>query len=171
MTGCDISINDTPIRIAGLEPESIVDGPGLRMTIFTQGCQHACPGCHNPETHSLTGGYFKSVGEILDLYMSDPLLSGITLSGGEPFLQAQPLARLASCIHKAGGDVVTYTGYYLEELLRLAKIKSSIKNLLKSTDLLVDGPFILKLRNLELPFRGSENQRLIPNRQFSALLD
>ena len=108
---------DYKIQLAGIEEESIVDGPGLRLVIFTQGCPHHCRGCHNPKTHSYTGGVWYSTDYILIMYESNPLLDGITFSGGEPCLHASELSKLAYKIHAIGGDVVTYTGYTYEELL------------------------------------------------------
>lgn len=158
------------LRISGLVPESIVDGPGLRMTIFTQGCPHHCPGCHNPQTHSPTGGRDCGLDEILEAYRENPLLSGVTFSGGEPFLQAETLACLGLRIHALAGDVVTYTGYTLEELLDLALEDMGVAKLLAETDLLIDGPFIQAQASLELPFRGSANQRILPKSEFGHLI-
>ena len=103
------------LRVAGIVEESIVDGPGYRFTIFTQGCPHDCPGCHNPQTHPIDGGTEVSVRTLYDRILRNPLLRGVTFSGGEPFLQAAPLAALATAVHAAGKlDVVTYTGYTYE---------------------------------------------------------
>lgn len=101
------------IKIAGLVPESIVDGPGIRFTVFTQGCPHHCPGCHNPQTHDFAGGEWKDTDEIIAQFQQNPLLKGITLSGGDPFVQPAACAELARAAHKAGKDVITYTGYTL----------------------------------------------------------
>lgn len=153
------------LRLAGLEEESIVDGPGLRLTIFTQGCPHQCKGCHNPETHDFNGGRFYSLTHILGLYDENPLLQGITFSGGEPFAQAGVLALLAKAVHERGGDVVTYTGYTYEYLMQTiqnnAQVAENWTSLLNQTDLLIDGPYIEELRDLELLFRGSSNQRVL----------
>ncbi|MDR2160680.1 MAG: radical SAM protein, partial [Desulfovibrio sp.] len=139
--------------------ESIVDGPGLRYVLFTQGCPHACRGCHNPETHSLFGGRLVSVSSVLAAVEKNPLLAGVTFSGGEPFLQPEPLCALARGVHALGGTVVVYTGYTLEQLRELADPPS--RRLLLAADLLVDGPYVEALRDLNLPFRGSSNQRLL----------
>lgn len=148
------------LRIAGVVDDSIVDGPGMRLTVFTQGCPRRCKGCHNPETRDFAGGRLARVEEILEQYLDNPLLSGITFSGGEPFMQPEPLARLAARVRAAGGDVVAYTGFYYEELLS-PPMFSRVSALLAETDLLVDGPYVEELRSLELPFRGSANQRLL----------
>lgn len=147
------------VRINSIIEESIVDGPGLRLVVFTQGCPHHCPGCHNPQTHDPAGGYTVDTADILARMQENPLLDGITFSGGEPFLQAGPLAALAQAVHAAGMDVVTYTGYVYEDLL--AQDDPAVTALLQATDLLVDGPYIEALQNTALPFRGSSNQRLL----------
>lgn len=153
------------ILLAGLEAESIVDGPGLRLVVFTQGCPHACPGCHNPETHDPAGGYVSSLADIANQYERNPLLSGITFSGGEPFLQAQPLVALARFVHEKGGDVVTYTGYTYEALLVHSHSRIDWQELLDATDFLIDGPFMQAEMSLELEFRGSRNQRILSRAQ------
>ena len=104
------------LRISGIVEESIVDGPGLRYVVFTQGCPHHCPGCHNPQTHDFDGGEFRDTDDILRQFMENPLLSGITFSGGEPFVQAEPLCHLADAVHAAGKNVYAYSGYTCEEL-------------------------------------------------------
>ena len=83
------------LRIAGIIKESIVDGPGIRLVVFAQGCKHHCPGCHNPETHSFTGGKLVSIASIMEMVKSNPLLDGLSFSGGEPFEQAKMFAELA----------------------------------------------------------------------------
>lgn len=147
------------LTIAGLVKESIVDGPGIRYTVFVQGCPHNCPGCHNPQTHPFEGGVEMDAADIFAQFQGNPLLKGITLSGGEPFCQAEALAELARLVHSAGKDVVVYTGYVYEDLLQMPD--PAVAELLAETDLLIDGPYVESLRNLELQFRGSENQRLI----------
>ena len=104
------------LRIAGTANDSIVDGPGIRFTIFTQGCPHHCEGCHNPQTHDFSGGKLADTDELLDRIRSNPLLDGVTFSGGEPFCQAEALAELGSRIRSLGLNIVTYTGYTFEEL-------------------------------------------------------
>ena len=98
------------LRISGVVPESIVDGKGIRYVIFTQGCPHHCPGCHNPQTHDFEGGYVVDTDGLLEEMRQDPLLTGVTFSGGEPFCQPAPLAELARKIHESGLDVTVYTG-------------------------------------------------------------
>ncbi|MFY9175571.1 MAG: anaerobic ribonucleoside-triphosphate reductase activating protein [Peptococcia bacterium] len=148
------------MRIAGIITDSIVDGPGVRFVIFGQGCPHHCPACQNPETWDPAGGREMSVKEIVKILKKRRnYLHGVTFSGGEPFLQAEEMAKLGQEAKKLNLDVVTYTGYRYEELLAL-DIPGS-RELLEVTDLLVDGPFIEELKDISLPFRGSTNQRLI----------
>ena len=147
------------ISLSGVTGDSIVDGPGLLLTIFTQGCLHHCPGCHNPQTHDPEGGSWADTEDILAAAAENPLLDGITLSGGDPFLQPVPCLALAEGAHKIGLNVWTYTGYTWEALWE-ENAPEKIA-LLKETDVLVDGPFLLAERSLELRFCGSRNQRLI----------
>lgn len=149
------------IRIAGVVRESIVDGPGLRFTVFTQGCDHHCPGCHNPQTHDFDGGELVTIDSLLEQIRKNPLLDGITLSGGEPFGQAAACSELARKTHAMKLNVMTYSGYTFEEIAEGLKDRQGWKELLQETDILVDGPFELERKNILLRFRGSENQRLI----------
>lgn len=148
------------LRIAGIANDSIVDGPGIRFTIFTQGCPHRCEGCHNPQTHDFSGGTVADTEELLKKIMANPLLDGVTFSGGEPFCQAEALAELGSKIKALGLNIVTYTGYTFEELYA-DRQKNGFGELLSVTDYLIDGPFILAQKNWEIKFRGSSNQRII----------
>lgn len=149
------------LRIAGIINESIADGPGIRMVVFTQGCSHNCPGCHNPQTHSYDSGEMKEIEEIINDIIKNPLLDGITLSGGDPFEQAAACSRLAGEVRRLGLNVITYTGYTYEQLIELSKNREGFDELLCNTDLLVDGPFILAEKAPLLKFRGSANQRII----------
>ena len=143
------------IRIAGLVSESYVDGDGIRFAIFMQGCLRHCEGCHNPETHALNGGRLIDTAEIIAEIKKNPLLDGITLSGGEPFLQVEAANEIALAAKSFGLNVWCYTGYKLEEL------PPNAEPLLENVDVLIDGAFIEGLRDLELQFRGSRNQRII----------
>jgi anaerobic ribonucleoside-triphosphate reductase activating protein len=151
----------TELRIAGIIKESIVDGPGIRLVVFAQGCKHNCPGCHNPDTHSFDGGTFTSVDSVLELASKNPLLDGITFSGGEPFEQAEAFSELARRAKESGLHIMAYTGYTYEYLIHCSNDRSEWKSLLGETDILVDGRFEIEKRNLLLKFRGSENQRII----------
>ncbi|MBR4151800.1 MAG: anaerobic ribonucleoside-triphosphate reductase activating protein [Selenomonadaceae bacterium] len=143
------------IRIAGLVPESFVDGDGIRFAIFMQGCQRNCAGCHNPETHALNGGRLIDTAEILAEIKKNPLLDGITLTGGEPFLQINAADEIARAVKSFGLNVWCYTGFIYEEL------PPEAAPLIQNIDVLIDGAFIESLRDLELQFRGSRNQRII----------
>ena len=149
------------LRISGIEPESIVDGPGFRYVIFTQGCPHRCPGCHNPQTHPFDGGELADLPRILREIREDPLLQGVTFSGGEPFCQPEPLCAIAREVKAMGRDVVSYSGYTLEQLAELGKQRPAIVELLNLCDFLIDGPYLEEQRDLTLLYRGSANQRLI----------
>ncbi len=147
------------IRIAGIETESIVDGPGYRLAVFTQGCPHDCPGCHNPQTHAFDGGTLRDTEEIIALLGKNPLVRGVTLTGGEPMMQPSPLCLIAEAAREKGMNVWCYTGFTLEKLL--AENRGDRMRLLRLVDVLVDGPFLSHERSLDLLYRGSKNQRLI----------
>jgi anaerobic ribonucleoside-triphosphate reductase activating protein len=151
------------MRLSGITRESIVDGPGIRLVLFTQGCPHGCPHCHNPESWPIKGGQEYSLQKILRMIRKPGPASipmrGVTFSGGEPFLQAAELAQAALAAHNVGWDVCVYTGYRYEELTD--NPDSDIQALLSLTDILVDGPYIHDRRDVGLQFRGSDNQRLI----------
>lgn len=149
------------IRLAGVVRESIVDGPGLRFTVFCQGCPHDCEGCHNPDTHDFSGGYDCDIDKILAAIDENPLLDGVTFSGGEPMCQPEAFSLLAAELKKRELNIVTYTGYTYEELLKISEKRPAVGELLELTDLLVDGRFVLAERDLTLLFRGSTNQRVI----------
>ena len=147
------------IRLAGIEPESIVDGPGYRFAVFVQGCPHACPGCHNPKTHDVKGGYMADTDEIISKLGKNPMIRGVTLSGGEPMLQPKPLAEIARAAKQKGLSVWCYTGFTLEFLQQEGRADRMA--LLDLVDVLVDGPYVAHERSLDLLYCGSRNQRLI----------
>lgn len=149
------------LMLCGIEPESIVDGPGFRYVIFTQGCPHHCKGCHNPQTHPFTGGFKADIGKIISEIKENPLLSGVTLSGGEPFCQAEALVPLAKEVKAMKKNVIAYSGYTLDQLEKMSGDTPAIGELLRLCDMLVDGKFIEEQRDLTLKFRGSRNQRII----------
>jgi len=149
------------MRIAGTVQDSIVDGPGFRFVVFTQGCPHGCEGCHNPETHDPSGGYTVTVPELLAAVRNNPLLDGVTFSGGEPFTQPEALCELADGARALGLNVWAYSGFTFEELAALPDCRA----LLEKTDVLIDGPFVKAKRTLALPYRGSTNQRVIDVRK------
>lgn len=145
------------IRIAGIVGESIVDGPGFRLAVFTQGCPHNCEGCHNPETHAFDGGTLHDTAEIIKMMKDNPLLDGITLTGGDPFCQSVPCAELARAAHGLGLSVWAYSGWTFEEIIA----DPDMRALLGEVDVLIDGPFILAQRTLDKRFMGSKNQRAV----------
>ena len=149
------------IRIAGTVEDSIVDGPGLRFVVFTQGCPHHCEGCHNPETHDFSGGRLTDTDLLYEQCMENPLCGGVTFSGGEPFCQPQALWELGSRLKAAGKHLMCYSGWTFEELLEKAQHEEYTGKLLSILDVLVDGRFDISKRSLSLQFRGSTNQRLI----------
>lgn len=149
------------IRLAGTANDSIVDGPGIRYTVFTQGCPHHCKGCHNPQTHDFSGGTEEDTERIEAEFSKNILLSGITLSGGEPFCQAEACCDLAKRAKQLGLSVWAYTGYTLEQLTAGFDVHPEWRALLETVDVLVDGQFVLALRSLDCKWRGSKNQRLI----------
>ena len=141
------------IRVSGLVPESIVDGEGIRFVVFTQGCPHHCEGCHNPQSHDFNSGTEYDTADIIAMIKRNPLIKGVTLSGGEPFCQSEACLEIAKAVHLMNKDVWCYTGYELHEIID--------SPLLKEVDVLVDGKFILAEKSLDLRFRGSRNQRII----------
>ncbi len=150
---------DMKFRIYGTAEDSIVDGPGIRNVVFVQGCPHHCAGCHNPESHDFDGGREADTEEIIAAMKRNPLLDGLTLSGGEPMCSARACTELALAAKAAGLNVWCYTGYTWERLQEEANPDRMA--LLEAVDVLVDGPFVLAERSLELNFCGSRNQRLI----------
>ena len=152
------------LRIAGTVNDSIVDGTGIRFTIFTQGCPHHCRGCHNPETHDFNGGKVIDTAELLEKIKGNPLLDGVTFSGGEPFMQADALADLAVEIKKLGLNIITYTGFTFEELFK-NRDKNGWGRLLEISDYLIDGKFEIDKKDWEIKFRGSSNQRYLDCRK------
>ena len=147
------------LNLSDIISDSIVDGPGIRTTIFSQGCPHHCPGCHNPQTHDPNGGSWGDTDDIIAAAAENPLLDGITLSGGDPFMQPKECTELAKGAHKHGLNVWTYTGYTWEALF--AENDPDKIALVQESDVLIDGPFLLAERSLELKFKGSRNQRTI----------
>ena len=149
------------MKIAAIVKDSIVDGPGLRLTVFVQGCSHKCYQCQNPHTHDPTEGYEVSIQAIIKMLYKNPLIDGVTLSGGEPFDQAADCADLLAKVRRFNPNysIWVYTGYTYEQILEKRDV--AWNKLLLMTDVLVDGEFIDSLKSYELKFRGSSNQRLI----------
>ena len=149
------------IRIYGIVHDTIVDGPGLRVGVFVQGCGHGCPGCHNPESQPREGGSLRTTSEVVEEVRSNPLVRSVTLSGGEPFDQADACAEIARELKGLGYSVWAYSGYLYEDLAARAVDDGGVAGLLGNIDVLVDGPFVESLKSLELKWRGSSNQRLV----------
>ena len=147
------------IRLAdkNILTDSIVDGEGLRAVIWTQGCSHHCKGCHNPNTWSFEEGFLTTTEEVKKELDNLSLQDGITLSGGDPFFQVEACTDIAKYAKKIGLNVWAYTGFVFEDLIKTDKAKE----LLKYIDVLIDGPFILEKKSLNVKFRGSTNQRII----------
>ena len=148
------------IRLAAdLQEDSIVDGNGIRTVIWTQGCSHNCPSCHNPSTHSFDGGELVDVEDVIERIENLSNQDGITFSGGDPMFQAKACSIIAKKIHELGMNVWAYTGFTFEELLD--KGNKEILDFLSNIDVLIDGKFELSKKSLDIKFRGSTNQRVI----------
>lgn len=152
------------IRVSGMVNDSIVDGVGLRFALFVQGCPLQCEGCHNPQTQPFEGGTFYSADEIFEKITKNPLLDGVTFSGGEPMCQALLLVPLAKMIKQKGLHLACYTGFVFENLIS-KHAPQGVSELLQYLDVLIDGPFILAKREIDLKFKGSSNQRTIDVQQ------
>ena len=151
------ALKDVSLRVAGVIEESIVDGPGIRFVLFLQGCRLRCPGCQNPQTWDFDGGTLVPSDEVLARIRENPLVHGVTFSGGEPFEQADALLPLAKELKAQGYHLMAFSGFTLEQLVQ----KPERQALLEQLDLLVDGPFIEAQKSLDLRFRGSRNQRIL----------
>lgn len=150
------------IRLASeLQLDSVVDGTGVRTVIWTQGCSHNCPGCHNPGTHDFNGGFEKDVDELKEEIRQLEGQTGVTFSGGDPFFQPEACALIAKAAHQCKMDVWCYTGFTFEELLKMSDTNKKIMQFLENIDVLVDGEFIMAKRSYNIKFRGSSNQRII----------
>ncbi|WP_196001087.1 anaerobic ribonucleoside-triphosphate reductase activating protein [Clostridium sp. 1001271B_151109_B4] len=149
------------VRLAGIAYESLVNGPGMRRVFFAQGCKHKCEGCFNPETHSFDGGEIMNMDKLIKDVLDNPMLKGVTFSGGDPIEQAHSFAYMAKAFRSKNLSIWCYTGYTFEELLELMNSNDGINELLNNIDVLIDGKFELMNRNEELKFKGSTNQRII----------
>ena len=151
------ALKEVELRVAGVIEESIVDGPGIRFVLFLQGCRLHCPGCQNPQTWDFDGGTLVPSNEVLARIKENPLVHGVTFSGGEPFEQAEALLPLATELKAQGYHLMAFSGYTFEQL----REKAENRALLEKLDLLVDGPFLEAQKSLDLRFRGSRNQRIL----------
>lgn len=145
------------LRVLDIIEETMVDGVGLRTSIYFAGCGHKCDGCHNPQSWDTYAGKEYTIDELLDIIKSDPF-ANVTFSGGDPFFQVGATTELARRIKEETNKTLwVYTGYTIEKIIQTR----FLSRMLPYIDVLVDGPFVKELRNTELPFRGSENQRII----------
>lgn len=144
------------IRVLSIIEDTMVDGPGFRTSIYCAGCRHKCPGCHNPQSWDFSGGKDMSTEELMRIIVADPY-ANVTFSGGDPMYQAAGFAELARAIHRrTNKDIWCFTGFRFEDL-----IQHDQRELLEQLDVLVDGPYVAALRDPDLLFRGSSNQRII----------
>lgn len=146
---------------ADIQTDSIVDGLGIRSVIWTQGCSHNCPGCHNPQTHAFDEGFSIDVSELEEEIIKLEGQDGITFSGGDPMFQARACSEIASFAQSLDMNVWCYTGFKFEELLNMSTNNIHIMKFLENIDILVDGKFDLTKKSYNLKFRGSSNQRII----------
>ncbi|MDE5998214.1 MAG: anaerobic ribonucleoside-triphosphate reductase activating protein [Muribaculaceae bacterium] len=152
-------------RILNIIKGTTVDGPGFRTAIYFAGCRHQCPGCHNPQSWDFNGGTEMSLQELMSIIEEEDF--DVTLTGGDPLYNPAEIAILARKIKESGHKVWLYTGFTIEEIIA----SPSLSLPLPYIDTIVDGPFIESLRDTDLHFRGSSNQRIIPNNQFNSLIN
>lgn len=149
------------IRLSGIAYESLVNGPGMRRVYFSQGCKHNCLGCFNPDTHDFYGGEELHMDNLIEDALNNPMLKGITFSGGDPLERASEFAYMAKAFKKSGLNIWCYTGYTFEDVLENMKLNKGLKELIQNIDVLVDGKFDISKKDESLRFRGSSNQRVI----------
>lgn len=149
------------VRLAGIAYESLVNGPGMRRVFFAQGCKHNCNGCFNLETHNFDGGEIMDMDELIKDVLDNPLLKGVTFSGGDPIEQAHSFSYMANIFKSSNLNIWCYTGYKFEDLIKKMELDKSIKDLLNNIDVLVDGKFEINNKKEGLKFKGSSNQRII----------
>ncbi len=155
-----MNLNRT-VRLSGIAYESLVNGPGLRRVFFSQGCKHNCSECFNPSTHCFDGGQLKNIDELIEDIRRNPMLRGVTFSGGDPFEQASEFAYMAIKIKEIGLSIWCYTGYTFEYILQNKHENKGWEDLLTNIDALVDGKFEKDKKTDNLKYRGSSNQRII----------
>lgn len=153
--------SEKTVRLSGIAYESLVNGPGIRRVLFSQGCPHNCKGCFNPDTHSYNGGKLFNIDEIVGGINSNPMLKGVTFSGGDPLEQADKFAYIARSVKEKGLNIWCYTGYTFEYIMKNRYYKNGWNDLLNNIDVLVDGKFIPEFKEDGLRYRGSKNQRII----------
>lgn len=149
------------IRLSGIAYETLVNGPGMRRVFFSQGCKHACPGCFNEDTHDFNGGEDRDMDELIKDVLENPILKGVTFSGGDPLERAEEFSYMAKAFRKAKLNVWSFTGYTFEYILEHMNERAGWKSLLENIDVLVDGKFDETKTQDGLKYRGSTNQRII----------
>ncbi|MBN1066478.1 anaerobic ribonucleoside-triphosphate reductase activating protein [Clostridium botulinum] len=152
---------DKKIRLSGIAYESLVNGPGIRRVFFSQGCNHNCKGCFNPDTHDFNGGEEKEIDKLIEDVLCNPMIKGITFSGGDPFERADEFSYMAKIFKENNKDIWCYTGYKFEYINDNLEINKGWKDLINNIDVLVDGKFEEDKKEDGLKFRGSSNQRII----------
>ena len=152
---------DKNVRLSGIAYESLVNGPGMRRVFFAQGCRHNCKGCFNPDTHDFNGGENRNMDELIEAVLENPMLRGVTFSGGDPWEQADKFAYMAKVFKENKLSVWSYTGYTYEYILEHKDERNGWNELLNNIDVLVDGRFEEENMEEGLKFRGSSNQRII----------
>ena len=149
------------VRLAGIAYESLVNGPGIRRVFFAQGCKHNCKGCFNPETHSFDKGIVLEIDKLIKDVLENPMITGVTFSGGDPIEQAHSFSYMAKILKNKGLNIWCYTGFTFEQLLIMTRSNKKLLELLNTIDVLVDGKFILEEKSFDVIFRGSKNQRIL----------
>ncbi|MBO1687315.1 MULTISPECIES: anaerobic ribonucleoside-triphosphate reductase activating protein [Clostridium] len=152
---------DKDIRLSGIAYESLVNGPGIRRVFFSQGCKHNCKGCFNPDTHDFNGGENRNMDELIESVLDNPMIKGVTFSGGDPLEQAEKFAYMAKAFKNNNLNVWCYTGYTYEYIREHKDENNGWNELLNNIDVLVDGKFEEENMQEGLKFRGSTNQRII----------
>ncbi|MDR2679956.1 MAG: anaerobic ribonucleoside-triphosphate reductase activating protein [Tannerella sp.] len=151
----------TELSILNIVRDTTVDGPGFRTAIYAAGCGHQCAGCHNPQSWDIRNGSPYSINTLLDI-IGENEFSNVTFSGGDPLMQVEGFSELARRIKKeTGKNIWCYTGFSYERIIRSGRLS----RILPYVDVLVDGRYMEALRNEDLPFRGSRNQRIIDVRE------
>ncbi|MGG7179064.1 anaerobic ribonucleoside-triphosphate reductase activating protein [Clostridium paraputrificum] len=149
------------IRLSGIAYESLVNGPGMRRVFFSQGCKHNCKGCFNPDTHNFSGGKEMDMDELIEDVLDNPMIKGVTFSGGDPFERAEEFGYMASKFKENNLNLWSFTGYTYEYIMSNLDNRVGWRNLINNLDVLVDGRFEESKMEDGLKFKGSSNQRII----------
>lgn len=149
------------IRLSGIAYESLVNGTGIRRVFFSQGCKHNCKGCFNQDTHDFNGGEERGIDDLIKDTLDNPIIKGVTFSGGDPFERAEEFSYMAKEFKKFGLNIWCYSGYTFEEIIEISRENQGFNDLINNIDVLVDGKFIEEEKDEEIKYRGSGNQRII----------